>query len=184
MAITEPRILRMLQTRNTGFDPRVMLGRSSGMVSRGSAWGLAADQAGAEVGPSTRTAVDLGLAGAQGEPDEEGVAENIQDPTQTRYIFVGNIACCPRCAEMSGMEVPAGVSIFEFSHPNCRCQIVPESVANGMLMNQLPRPQNNTPTYFGKPAIPYTKAQTDAAIRRADYYENVMDRKRMSLMGL
>ena len=77
MAITEPRILRMLQTRNTGFDPRVMLGRSSGMVSRGSAWGLAADQAGAEVGPSTRTAVDLGLAGAQGEPNEEGVLPEV-----------------------------------------------------------------------------------------------------------
>jgi hypothetical protein len=53
-----------------------------------------------------------------------------------------------------------------------------------MLMNQLPRPQNNTPTYFGKPAIPYTKAQTEAAIRRADYYENAMDRKRMAMMGL
>ena len=73
MAITSPRVLRLLRTANSGFDPRVMLGRSTGMVSRGSAWGLAADQAGAEVGPSTRTAVDLGLAGAQGEPDAEAL---------------------------------------------------------------------------------------------------------------
>lgn len=185
MAITSPGILQLMNTRGELFKPGVLLGRSQRMVEGGVGWGLAADQAGAEVGPSTRTAVDLGLAGAQGEPNSEGVAENLQDPTATRYIFVGNIACCPRCAEMSGMEVPAGVSIFEISHPNCRCSIVPESVAQGMLMNRLPNPQfNPTPDSSIKSPMPYSDAETERAIRAADYYQNARDRRRMAMMGL
>ncbi len=185
MAITSPTIRELMNARHELFKPGIMLGRSQRMVEGGVGWGLGADQAGAEVGPSTRTAVDLGLAGAQGEPNAEGVAENLQDPTATRYIFVGNIACCPMCAQMSGMEVPAGVSIFEISHPNCRCQIVPESVANGMLMNKLPNPQfNPAPGSSIKSPIPYSDAETERAIRAADYYENARDRRRMAMMGL
>lgn len=186
MAITSPGILQLMNTRGELFKPGVLLGRSQRMVEGGVGWGLAADQAGAEVGPSTRTAVDLGLAGAQGEPNPEtGIAENLQDPTATRYIFVGNIACCPRCAEMSGMEVPAGVSIFEISHPNCRCSIVPESVAQGMLKNRLPNPQfNPTPDSSIKSPMPYSDAETERAIRAADYYQNARDRRRMAMMGL
>jgi hypothetical protein len=186
MAVTSPSILQLMNIRHEAFKPSLLLGRSQRMVDGGVGWGLAADQAGAEVGPSTRTAVDLGLAGAQGEPNPEtGVAENLQDPTATKYIFVGNIACCPRCAEMSGMEVPAGVSIFEISHPNCRCQIVPASVAQGMLMNQLPNPQfNPTPGSSIKNPIPYSYAETQRAMNAQDYYRNAMERRRMSMMGL
>ena len=151
------------------------------MVNRGLGWAVEPVDAAAQVGRGTETAVELGLAGAQGETGEDGFAENIQDPTQQKYVFVGNIACCPQCAAMSGMEVPAGVSILEISHPNCRCQIVPASVANNMLMNQLPNPVNpNT-------GVPFTKAQTQAAINRMDYNQAYADRlanRRLGFMGL
>jgi hypothetical protein len=83
------------------------------------------------------------------------------------------------------MEVPAGVSIFEISHPNCRCQIVPASVAQGMLMNKLPNPQFN-PTQGSsiKNPIPYSDAETQRAMNAQDYYRNAMERRRMSMMGL
>ena len=149
------------------------------MVSRGLGWADGAVAAGRGVGKSTETAVELGLAGAQGVPDENGFAENIQDPTAERFIFVGNIACCPECAQKSGMEVPAGTSLLEISHPNCRCQIVPESVARGMLgsENTLPNPVNP------KTGFPYTDEATDYAIIK-QIHNDEMAKYRQRFMGL
>lgn len=150
------------------------------MVNNGLGWAVGAVDAGRGVGKSTETAVELGLAGAQGEVNPEtGIAENIQDPTAEKYIFVGNIACCPECARMSGMEVPAGVSLLEISHPNCRCQIVPARVAEGMLSSQstLPNPINP------KTGVPYTNEATDYAIIKSLRNNELADRRRR-LMGL
>lgn len=180
MAITNQEILNLLRGNKLAFDPSVLLGRSSQMVNNGLGWAVGAVDAGRGVGKSTETAVELGLAGAQGEVNPEtGIAENIQDPTAEKYIFVGNIACCPECARMSGMEVPAGTSILEISHPNCRCQIVPESVARTMLGSEstLPNPINP------KTGVPYTNEATDYAIIKSLRNNELADRRRR-LMGM
>lgn len=180
MAITNPQILNLLRQGSQVMQPSLLLGRSGQMVNNGLGWAVGAVDAGRSVGKSTETAVELGLAGAQGEPDPEtGLAENIQDPTAERYIFVGNIACCPECARMSGMEVPAGVSILEISHPNCRCQIVPESVARTMLGSEstLPNPINP------KTGVPYTNEATDYAIIKSLHNNELADRRKR-FMGL
>jgi hypothetical protein len=80
---------------------------------------------------------------------------------------------------MSGMEVPAGVSILEISHPNCRCQIVPESVARTMLGSEstLPNPINP------KTGVPYTNEATDYAIIKSLHNNELADRRKR-FMGL
>lgn len=122
-------------------------GRSVDATVRGAGWTVGPGQAGYSVGPSTGTAASLGLTGAQGED-----GETISDPTSEEYVFIGNIACCPECARMTGMRVPAGTSLMEISHPNCRCQIVPLSVARNMGV--APNPTNP------ETGRPYTDAGT------------------------